>query len=87
MSMHFVTVFLQMKVVQGENSLLKSQTSKLKSLELEKKTLENRIQQLESAVTESKTNADILANIDTSGTYPLRPGSIKKQTTVKVGYK
>ena len=66
--MHILMVLmLQMQVIQGENSLLKSQTSKLKNLEKEKLTLENHVKQLELSLAESKTNANILANTDASG--------------------
>ena len=43
----------------------------LKSVEKEKKSLEHHIQQLESSLAESKANANIMANMDSSGIHSV----------------
>ena len=58
---------LQLKASQGENTLLKSYKTTTVNLEQDKKLLEQRVEQLELAVSEAQANANLMANIDTSG--------------------
>lgn len=64
----YVTLFPpKVTVLQGENALLESRGASLKSVEQEKQVLEQKVKSLEKAAAESKANANIITNIDTTG--------------------
>ncbi len=80
-SVFFNNVFpaqFQVTMLQGENALLNSYKSSMQNLEQDKSVLEEKVQSLESTVhsleaslQESQANANIMANIDTSGMWRI----------------
>ena len=69
-----------MTVLQGENSLLRSQATSLSTVEQEKQLLEQQVRKLERSLAESQANANILTNIDTKGDPVLTKLKMEKET-------
>ena len=80
-----------MVALQGENALLNSYKSSMQNLEQDKSALEEKVQglevqvhSLEASLQESQANANIMANIDTSGEPRHIKSDFKTVLTIKV---